>query len=152
MSTKSFFSRFVFVFVALIVALSALSAVNGCATYRNHSAVVNLVVSQAALRYIEQAEPAKRLERAHKVAEVVERVSSVVKDESVTVADLASVALAALPETLSPADRQLALALIQIAAQELTNRVGTTAIDAETVTSVRSVLDSIRNAADIYTR
>lgn len=147
-----FYLRSVALFLACVgVASFVASNVTGCAALGKHSAVVELAVSQAAMRYIEEAPAAKRVERARKVLGVIAKVRAVAGTEGVTVAQLAEFALQSVSGDLSPADRALALSVINIASQELRNQLGEEILSASDLTQVLGVINSIENAARIYT-
>lgn len=145
---KNFYTRFMTGFAAVVATLSLAS---GCATFQQHSAVVGLVVSQATMRYIEGSTGTERASRAARVVAIVEKIRPLVTTDSVSISQLASVAVAAIPSTLTPADRSLALSVINIASQELRNKVGEGVLKEDQVVTVRGVLDAIQNAALVYT-
>lgn len=127
-----------------------LGTVPACQTLNEHSAAVQLIVSQAAMRYIEQAAPTARAERAAKIIEVVAKVRAVASGEPVTIADLARLAISEIPSSLAPSDRALAVSIVNIAAQELQLKIGEGTIPADALVKVTAVLDAVRDAASIY--
>lgn len=127
-----------------------LGAVPACQTLNEHSAAVQLIVSQAAMRYIETAAPTARAERAAKIIEVVAKVRTVASGEPVTIADLARLAISEIPSSLAPSDRALAVSIVNIAAQELQLKIGEGTIPADALVKVTAVLDAVRDAASIY--
>ena len=144
---KNFYTKFALSFVAC-VALAG--GVTSCAVLEKHSAVVSLVVSQATMRYIESKPAAERASVAARVAKVASDIEAVASGKPVTIAELASLAVSAIPLNLLPADRQLALAIIQIAAQELQNKVGENVLTPEQAVSVREVVEAVKLAASAY--
>lgn len=150
---KRFYSRFLVSFVAVVAIGSTLAGFQGCATLNDHSAAVALVAQQATLRYIDSARPEERTARAQRVADVAGDIIAVVSSEEISIADLAAVALQKLPSNLTVADRQLAVALIGVLSQELKAKLGDgTLIKPGDVASVKSVLESVRDAARLYVR
>lgn len=137
-------------YLSLVAVLSLLFSLPGCASFRDHSAAIDLVLSQVTMRYIEQASPADRAARAHRVHDTAERVKNVAAKDQISIADLAKYAAGYLPDTLSPADRSLALSLIQVAAQELQKKIGEGKIPDDARVTVLEVLSTIENAADVY--
>ena len=149
---QRFYLRFLGFFAsAVLVGGIIASSMSGCAALTQHSAAVELIVSQAAMRYIEGAAPLARVDRARRVVAIAEKILPLVSSDKVTVEQLASIALAAIPSDLSPADRALALSVINIAAQELRNKVGEGVLAADAVVTVKGVITSIENAALVYT-
>jgi hypothetical protein len=150
---KTFYYKFMGGFVALIaVASLALSLGNfsGCAVLQQHSAAVGLVVSQATMRYIETIPSSQRAERARRIMTIADQVKDVASGKPVTVAQLAQLALSAIPSNLAPSDRALAVSIVSIAAQELQNKIGENVLSADQLVSVTEVVDAIRLAASIY--
>lgn len=137
---------------ALLIATCLFMAYStGCATLDKHSAVVNLAVSQVTLRYIEQTVPDLRRARAERVLGVVAKVkAATVGDKPVTIAELADFALSFLPANLEASDRALAISLIQIAAQELSNKVGTGELPPDAKLRVSELLAAVESAASYY--
>lgn len=140
---KTFYTKFVASYLAFV-------ALAGCAALSQHSAAVQLIVSQATMRYIEQAPVPERAARAARVIEVAKKIESVASGEPVTISQLAALALNAIPSNLPPSDRALAVSVIQIAAQELSNKVGEGVISAEQLVTVKAVVQAIADAAEIY--
>lgn len=136
--------------VAVFCLIMAYAPLQGCATLTQHSAAVELIVSQATLRYIESAPQATRGVRAAKIIAIADQVSQIASGEPVTIADLAHLALEAIPAALTESDRALAVSVISIAAQELQNKIGENVLTADQQVSVKQVIDAIRNAARIY--
>ena len=68
----------------------------------------------------------------------------------VTIAELAQLALDAIPTNLAPADRALALSIVSIAAQELQRKVGENVLTADQLVTVTEVVEAIAGAARIY--
>lgn len=134
----------------IILLITALT-LSACATLDKHSAIVELAVSQAAMRYIEEAHPTNRVDRARKVLSTIKQIRTVASGEGITITQLASIALAAIPSDLGPADRALALSVVNIASQELRNKLGDEVLTSDKMTQVLGVLNSIENAARIYT-
>lgn len=141
---KRFYCSFLSLYLATVAVLS------GCATIEKHSAVVSLVVSQATMRYIEQASPLARAERASRVARIASDIEAVASGRPVTIPELASLALQAIPSNLEPSDRALAVSIIQVAAQELQNKIGENVLTAEQTVTVKAVVEAVRLAASSY--
>lgn len=142
-------ARFAFCILIFIGALFELTA---CATVKKHSATVEFLVSQATMRYIERSPAALQWSKAVEVLRITDGLLTYASREELTVNDLATFALQQLPETMSPADRAAALGIINIARQELSLRLSTGTLRHEELASVRGVLDSIRFAAQIYSK
>lgn len=131
--------------VAMMVFLSA------CATFGQNANTAKLGVTYATLKYIEKAgDPVAQAERAADVRRVAEDVRVVASGEAVTVAALEAAALAQLPDSLSPADRFLATALIQAAVAELQVRVGEGVLDPEKKLQVEAVLAWVVEATNYF--
>lgn len=122
----------------------------GCKTLSEHSATVQLIVSQAAMRYVEQAVPSERVARAGRVIAAIAAIEARTSGETVTIADLASVALTFIPGDLEPSDRALALSIVNIAAQELSRKLGNGTLPQDGVIQVRGVLQAIRDGVAFY--
>lgn len=121
-----------------------------CASLQQHSAAVQLIVSQATMRYVESAAVAARAERAARVIAVAKQIEQVASGEPVTITQLANLALTAIPSNLELSDRALAISIVQIAAQELSNKVGEGVLSAEQLVTVKEIVQAIRGAAEIY--
>ena len=141
---KNFRIPFAASYCALILTMGA------CATLRQHSAAVSLIVSQATMRYIEQAKPDERAARAARVLAVASDIEKVASGEPVTIAQLAQLALIAIPSNLAPSDRALAISIVSIAAQELQNKVGENVLSADQLVTVKEVVSAVASAASIY--
>lgn len=139
-------------FAAAYLGAVAAASLMACATMRDHSAAVELVVSQGIMRYIEHAPEGMRAARASDVIQVAEKLRAVASNDIVSVTELAALAAASLRDDLSPADRSLALSVINVTAQELKLKLGEGVLKPEDTASVRSLLDSIAGAAALYTR
>lgn len=137
----------VMIVAAMLIGSALLS---GCKTLDDHSATVQLVVSQAAMRYIEQASLGERAHRAMRVMEVVSKVRAVAAADSVSIADLARIAIDAIPANLNPSDRSLAVSIVNIAAQELKLKIGEGKIPADALVKVTSILDAIHDGASAF--
>lgn len=132
-----------------VLLLPACASLNGAV--RDHSAAVSLVASVATLKYIESAPAgADQAARAHRVRLVAAELERVAADESVTIAELATLALQRVPVDLSPSDRLIAVALVQTLAQELEARLGTGGLNADSLVSVRTLLRAVDQAAAFY--
>lgn len=142
---KNFYAKFVTSYVLLVLAVS------GCAALDRHSAIVSLAVSQATMRYIESKPEGERSAVASRVARVADDVAKVASGKPITIAELAELALSAIPDNLNPSDRELALAIVQVAAQELQNKVGENILTAEQTVTVREILDAVKIATSAYT-
>lgn len=141
---KSFYLKFVACF------LSTVALASGCAALKEHSAAVQLIVSQATMRYVESASPLARVERATNIVRIAIEIERVASAEAVTIAQLAQLAVASIPASLPPSDRALALSIIQIAAQELQLKVGENILSPDQLVTVKAVVEAIRQAASIY--
>lgn len=131
--------------------LVCLLSIGGCATLQQHSAAVSLIVSQATMRYIEHAPVTQRAATAARVLDIAHQIEAVSSGTPVTIAQLASLAVAAIPSNLAPSDRALALSIVQIAAQELQLKVGENVLSADQLVTVNEVVDAVAAAASIYT-
>lgn len=131
--------------------LVCLLSIGGCATLQQHSAAVGAIVSQATMRYIEQSPLAERAAVAHRVIEIAHQIEAVSSGAPVTIAQLASLAVSAIPSNLEPSDRALALSIVQIAAQELELKVGKNVLSADQVVTVTEVVEAVAAAASFYT-
>lgn len=149
---KKFYIRFVASFLGLVGLSSgvALTTLNGCAVFEKHSATVSLVVSQATMRYIESKPASARVATATKIISISAQIETAASGDSITIAQLASLALAAIPSNLPPSDRALAVSIVSIAAQELQNKVGENVLTADQLVSVREVIAAVKFAASTY--
>jgi len=141
---NKFYRNFALSWVFIVAGLTA------CATLEKHSAVVGLVVSQATMRYIESKPVSERASVAARVVSVATDIEAVASGKPVTIAELARLALSAIPSNLAPADRQLAIAIVSIAAQELQLKIGEGVLTAEQSVTVNEVVKAIRFAAEVY--
>jgi len=134
----------------LLITLAALVGFTGCATLDQHSASVQFIVGQAAMRYVEQVAPAERAARATRVLAVLDEMKVLTDDGPISIADLASFALSKVPANLNPSDRQLIVGVINIAVQELKLKVGDGVLSADALVRVSAVLQAVRDAVSIY--
>jgi hypothetical protein len=142
---NKFYLKFVATF---LVGVSVLTG--ACATLDQHSAAVQLIVSQATMRYLESASPITRVERAANIVRITVDIERVASGEPITISSLAQLALSAIPSNLPPSDRALAISIVQIAAQELQNKIGEQVLKPDQLVTVKAVVEAIRQAASIY--
>lgn len=140
---------FVHALVAASLALAGCASTGGVSD-DSRGAAAQLIVKYAAMKYIEQASPVNRAERAVRVLEVAKLVAETARGEEITLQRLAAIAAEQLPATLTPADRMLALALISTAQTELQKRTGVGGIQSDTLLKLTEILDWIQQAAVLY--
>ena len=149
---KSFFARFILGFLVTVVLLSGAAVVmTGCATMKENSAATELVISQAVMRYIEEAQPAAREGRAQRIIDVVREVEKFASGDEVFIAQFVNVALAALPSDLSTPDRTLAVSLVNILGKALRDKLGEGFLKPDDLVVAREVLATARFYAAMYT-
>lgn len=141
---KNFYLKFAASYVLLVAALT------GCAALSEHSAAVALIVGQATGRYIESYPRERRAEVAARVTRIASDIEAVASGKPVTIAELAALAVAAIPSNLEPSDRALAMAIIQVAAQELQNKIGENVLTPEQTVTVKEVVEAVKLAASSY--
>lgn len=142
-------SKRVYTTVAGLIAITLLS---GCSTLRSQPTTSSLVVTYAASKVIEAAPtPDERLRRAQRIKSIVGEARTWLQGEGMTVELLESAArnrLATL--NLSPADAMLATALVQIAVQDLQEKIGAGVVSPDQLVTVNQLLDWIDSAAKLY--
>jgi hypothetical protein len=131
-----------------LIGLAACSSTSG--VIERNGAAAQLIVKVAAMKYVEQALPHERAERAARVVSITAELIDVAKGEPITLQRLAAIASERLPATLEPSDRLLAMALISVAQTELQNRIGVGSLESDTLLKLSEVLAWISDAATLY--
>lgn len=137
-------------FKHLIAGVLAIVMLSGCSALREFAqgGSVGIAIQYATMRYVDDGEdPAAR---AAEVRETVERVREYSGGVEVSLEDLKAYALSVLSPKLSPADRFLALQIINVAAGELEGKIGAGQLDPEDKVALEKLLDMIRDATLFY--
>lgn len=138
--------------IILAPILVALLTSSGCGALRvveEHELASMVVVKQAAGRYIERADDWQA--RAARVREVAEKALLASGGEAVELAQIRSAALAAIDfGEMTPADRDLALLLVNAIASEVERRVGVGELVAGELVTVQQVLGWVVDTARAY--
>lgn len=146
------YTGIIFTTVLALVCVAVMLA--GCASSPSQAqaTTARIAVSYATAKYIEKAgSPASQAARAGRVVAVVGQIENLASgDTSVTVSALRAFVAQRLPVDLSPADRVLAGALIDVAAAELEARIGAGDLQSEALLKVREVLKWVREGAAPY--
>jgi hypothetical protein len=126
----------------------AMAALLGCSALATRPATARLAVTYAVSKYIEGGD--RPGERAQRVRDVATKVLAVAQGDSVTVDVLKVIAINQLPANLSPADRALAGAIIDVVVEELKLRVANGVLPADQLLTVRNVVQWVADAALPY--
>lgn len=137
--------------VALILSVGLLAGcVTGGGTLPDPGtaqSVAKLAVTYGVLKYCEKAgDPAAQAARCARVKAFAGEAQKLAAGESVTIVALNAAIEAKLPADLSPADRILAIALIETIEQELMQRVGGNLLKPEQIVIVQQVLGWVVDA------
>lgn len=117
-------------------------ALGGCTFLRNQPATASLAIQVAVGKYIEAAErPAERAQRVRDVAGKVLVYAQGAPDS--TVDALKAVALASLPANMTPADRLLASAVVEVAVEALKAKVKEGKLPDDLFVNVRTVVQAV---------
>lgn len=137
--------------LALMLAICLPSFVAGCAAIEQNPMTARLIVEQATMRYIQSR--ADWPATASRVAAAAEAVQAAATGESLTLAQLRSIALeAAGLDDLTPADAALARGLIDTVAMVVEERIGQGTLEGlEELTSFREIAGWAIGAARTYT-
>lgn len=135
-----------------LAGLMSIAVLCGCSTLTSQPTVSSLAVTYAAAKVIEAAPtPDERLARAERIKSIVGEARTWLNGEGVTVGLLESAARARLAElNLSPADTMLANTLVQIAVQDLQEKIGAGVIAPDQLVTVNELLDWIETATEMY--
>lgn len=142
--------------IGIVAAVMALAGLAGCSALedfvKGSGGTVGIAVQYATMKYIDDAPNGKEAERAASVRDTVERVRKYADGVDVSLEDLKAYALEQLSPKLSPADRFLALQIINVAAAELEERLGDGPgqLDPETQVALEKLLDQISDATLFY--
>lgn len=137
----------------MLAVLMCAFALPGCQTLTNpdNRLAQQIAVQYAAGKFIEAAPTAERVQRAQDVAKVASGVKAMVSDGSASISQLQAYAMAKVNSAnLSPSDKLLATALVDVAVQELSLRVSTGVLDPEARVTVHRLLDWVTAAATAY--
>lgn len=127
----------------------ALGGLYGCQFLKERPATASLAIQVAVGKYIEAADrPAERAQRVRDVASKVLAVAEAA--DSATVDSLRLVAINALPANLTPADRLLAMTLIDVAVEAVRGYVDKQGLPVDYLVSVRVVVTAVRDGATVY--
>ena len=119
----------------------------GCATFEKHENSAKLVTQYAVMKFAEQSSPERRDERIANVKRIAEGVKALATNQEVSIEGLQSVVGAQIAKLgLSPADSFLAMALVQMVAEELKARVGDGVLSADAKLQVAEVMDWVIGA------
>ncbi len=134
-----------------VLALS-LAALPACESLKlgEHGATVKLAISYATMKYVDQAGPGANIQRAARVASFANQAMNAIEGEGFTLDAFKSHILELIPADLDTADKVLALALIDVIAQELQLRIGDGVLTPETRVKAKQVLTWIVDATAFY--
>lgn len=128
----------------LLIVLVSMLPLFGCASLEKHNATAHLVVTAATLKGIEQGWDVER------VRAIVTTAKALTAGEEVTLDGLRLAITRELDKLeLSPADRLLATALVQVISDELQARIGTGILKPEQRVQVNQVLQWVLDATAI---
>lgn len=114
----------------------------GCTFLRNQPATASLAIQVAVGKYIEASDrPAERAQRVRDVAGKVMEYAKGAPDS--TVDALKAVALASLPSNMTPADRLLASAVVEVAVEALKAKVAEGKLPDDLFVNVRTVVQAV---------
>ena len=134
--------------IACALCAVAVLAISGCSILSTRPATARLAVTYAVGKYIEAADQPG--ERAQRVRAVALKVLEVAQGDSVTVDVLKVIAINQLPVNLSPADRAMAGAIIDVVVEELKTRISNGILPADQLLTVRAVVQWVADAAASY--
>lgn len=135
--------KFLYGIVGALVVSASLAS---CATVKEHESSIKLIVQVVAIEYIKNTAPDAKLQKASRVVYVLQKIREVADAGPVSIADLAAVALAQIPNGLEPEEKLLAVNLIDVLQKELGARIGDGAINANQLATVKEVLEWIEDA------
>lgn len=121
-----------------ILLVSAVIALSGCKTLEGNQSTSRLIVTYAALKYVE-THPSQ----ADRVRAVAEEIKALASGESIALASLQAAAMAHVAEIASPADRMLATELVNAIAAEIAARTEGGVLSGDTLVYTRQVMDWI---------
>lgn len=138
-------------------ALLALCAVSACASTgaapsssERRQLATDLLVQGATVAYIKQVPAAERGATAGRILAAVNAVLEVANDGNVTLQRLAQLAAERIPSTADPADRLLAMNVINVVQQALTDNTGLGGIESDTLLKLSGVLKNVSLVASLY--
>lgn len=152
-ATRSRSSRIVTLVLCAIAGFSlplAMTGFTGCATFKEHSATVELAVTIATTQYIEKSPRAEWASKAAKVREIASKALETATAENLSIPALAATVVAQLPDTMPPGDRVLAIALVKLIQQELSLKLGDNVLKPDDIVTVRGVLQAVVAATGYY--
>lgn len=124
-------------------------ALGGCTFLRNQPATASLAIQVAVGKYIEAADrPAERAQRVRDVAGKVLEYAKGAPDS--TVDALKGIALASLPANMTPADRLLASAVVEVAVEALKAKVQEGKLPDDLFVNVRTVVQAVIDGTAPY--
>jgi hypothetical protein len=138
------------------LALAAIAALTltGCgatAAIEKNRPAATIVVQGAALAYIKEANPAERAARAVRVLKAVEAIRNVANGEPITLQRLVQVAIEQIPLDGDPADRLIAMNVINLAQAYLQDSIGAGGLESDSLLLLPDVLEWISIVARLYT-
>lgn len=139
--------------IGLVAAVVSLVMLAGCSSLKEFAqgGPVGIAIQYATLRYIDDAAPEQQAARAEEVRAAVERVREYSKGVEIKFEDLKAYAVNELAGDLEPADRFLALQIINLAAAELEGKIGVGGpLDPEDQVALEKLLDLISDATLFY--
>ena len=138
-----------------LVSLIACLSLAGCAgtVLRPDSTGVQaakLTVTYGVLKFVEKAgDPTEQYARAQRIKTITEDVKKYAAGDEVTLSVLQTVILQRLPPTLSPADKGLALGLVELVMTELRARMDGGVIKPEQLVAIDTVAGWIISATGL---
>lgn len=143
-----------FIFAAVLALLFTAVTLTGCKTTptQTQQLTASIAVKYATAKFIEKAgDSAAQTARAGRIVAVLDQIEGLASGDAQTTVDaLRAFVAQRLPVDLSPADRVLAGALIDVAAAELKARVGEGTLAGDSLLVVREVFQWVREGAAPY--
>jgi hypothetical protein len=148
-STQGGFVKLKLLIVLAIASMTALT-LPACQTLDEHGATVKLAITYATMKYIDASGPAAAVNRAARVAAFANQALNAVEGDGFELSAFKAHIMQNLAPDLSTADRVLAVALIDVIAQELQLRIGEGVLTPETRVKAKQVLTWIHEATAYY--
>lgn len=132
----------------LILALSV-SLLTGCASTESNPLVSRIIVGQVVGRYIQAAPDWSA--KAQRVVDTLKAAEDVASGESFTIAALREAAVSKIDwNSLTPADRDLTVAVIDAFVFEAEKYIGEGILSSEDTVAIRRLLQWARESAQVY--
>lgn len=133
---------------AVVISLPSCATIEG--ETRAKPAAVQLVVSFATMKFIEETPAPDRSKKASALIAVIDDLEAVASGDPVTLQTLAHMAVERIPADMPPSERMLAMSLVNVLEGELRARIGHGGLESGSLVVVRQVLGWVRSAAAFY--